>query len=138
MWVGGLLSSLIVLPYGVALSLDAKRILHSYHDGVLIGTLASWIISVILVLCNDIALVFSALKPINDDRLKPQSPQRNLDWVVWIAALVLTSYILLIRVHTLQSGVFGGRIADLLIWAGLCLVVLLFDLGLAVKALRKR
>ncbi len=133
MWVGALLLSQIIVPYGFVIAHSALGPIRENTFFLLDSLLR---ISAILVCLCDIALVIEALKS-KGDKWAPGS----LDWVVWITAIVLTSWCVWADVPSVRAYQLEGSLDILLTTILVSVVIAFFDIALishAVKTRRKR
>lgn len=136
MWVGAFLLSMVVLPIGTPTLFAGIRGLGFYHDTSMIVTFSLSLASVLLVVCCDATLLYSMTLRNNHGDIRGSS-RRTMTWLVWVAALVLTVYLLVMSMSAFQAYRTYGRLDLLLTWVSLSLVALLFDIALAVRAVRR-
>jgi len=138
MWLGAFFLSLVVLPIGVEMLFGGIRSLRLHHEGFIIVPFSLSLVSVLLVLLCDTALLIDGMTMRRNLREKVQSSQRSLNWLVWIAAMILSVYLTAMSVAALRAYNLHGRLDVLLMWATLSSIVLLFDVALVVQAVKRR
>jgi hypothetical protein len=62
MYIGALILSVLVLPYGAGMMFYGVKTLHRDHDYVWLGVFTLWVMSFSLVTWCDVALVIDAIK----------------------------------------------------------------------------
>ena len=130
MWVSAL--SMNVLSYAIAV-----RFLSDLKTGLITLSALAIYLALALVLCCDVALVMDVTSRTHRQAERDQvSPGSNLDWLVWIAALVLSSYFFWRSVHAVRAYQLNGRIDLLLIALGLDMIALFFDIALIIHAVK--
>lgn len=133
MWLGALLLSLVVVPFGSGIVFEGAQRLGRDNESFTIFPL--FVVSTALVCWCDIALVMESL------RLRRNGWARgSLDWLVWIAATVLSAWCVwqtLNEVHAYQR--LNGLRTDLILTTvGLDTLTFCFDLALIIHAIRSR
>jgi hypothetical protein len=136
MRVSASLLSVMTLPAGIVLLAGYVKILHSYHDVMILWRFSLTIMANLLVVSLDLALVADAIRQRKNLTMPTRLSRDNLDWVVWLAGFVLSVYYLRMSILAVHSYRVFGRIDSLIIGVALALVVLLFDLLLVVNAVR--
>jgi len=134
MWVGALLLSLIMLPLGLEMVLDAHNTSRSLDDPVSVTVFSLLIVAILLVILCDVALATNAV--ISRGGGLPL-PKREKTWPIWFAAIVLsvwTAWMAKFEVYALRV---NGRLDVFLIWALLSLGVIVFDIALVVRAVTR-
>ncbi|MBV9769125.1 MAG: hypothetical protein JOZ32_06115 [Bryobacterales bacterium] len=133
MWLGALLLSLIVVPFGTGAVFEgAKRL---GRDNWSFTIFPLFVVSTALVYWCDIALVVEAL------RLKRNKWARgSLDWLVWIAAIVLSTWCVWQDLDTARAyqRLNGLRIDLILTTVGLDTLIFCFDVALIIHAIKSR
>jgi hypothetical protein len=132
-WVGALLLSLVVIPFGSATVFQEVKLLRLYHDGMMVAILSLSAMSTFLLLWCDVALLIEGLKVRHN-----KWTRGSLDWVVWIASITLSAWCLWIIPGTAYAYRVNGRVDSLLTTTGLGALILFFDLALIVHAVKTR
>jgi hypothetical protein len=137
MWVGAFSLSLAVLPIGVSVLFDAVKTLRSYHDYDVLGVISLWVVSFLLVTWCDAALVIEAVGMGRERRAvaQPHSPPAGR-WLMWVAALGLSLWLLPGSVLGVLSYRRHGRLDILLFSVVSGFVVTLFDVALLIDAFK--
>lgn len=133
MWLGALLLTLISVPYGSKTVLEDAKMLGSIHDSSLIVMFSLAVVSVVSVLCCDVALVVEGVKS-----RRHQWVRGRLDWVVWISAVTLSAWCLWTGLLELGGNRLHDRRETPLATVGLDTAVLLFDCALVIHAFKCR
>ena len=133
MWIGALLLSFVVLPFGTGIVFEgAKRL---GRDNGSFTILPLFVVSTALVYWCDIALVIEAL------RLRRNKWARgSLDWLVWIAATVLSVWCVWQTLNTVRAyqRLNGLRIDLILTTLGFDTLICCFDVALIIHAVKSR
>ena len=131
MWVSAF--SMNVLTSAIAAALLTK-----IKTGLITPPRLALYLALALIIWCDIALVMDATSRTRRQAARMQaSPRSSLDWVVWIAALVLSSYFLWRTVFAVRAYQLG-RFDILLTALGLNAAALFFDIALIIHALKSR
>ena len=133
MWMGALLLSQAIVPYGLEVAFNGARLLLSIHDASTIITQSLAVLSTALIIWCDAALFMEGFKAKDKNWAKS-----NLDWVAWIAAVVLSSWLIWNTPGSTYAYRHYGRVDILLGTALLGVGTLCFDLLLTVHAIRRR
>jgi len=127
-----------------ALSVTVFAAVVIFADGVaglsgLTTTIPGAVILVALAaeLWCDVALVLEAARRMRNHPAEAPRSRRNLDWVVWTAAVVMTGYYSWASAHNIRMYSSYGRLANLLPWPALTVVMLLFDVALLIHAAKR-
>ncbi len=133
MWLGALLLSLTVVPFGTGIVLENAQRLGRDNRSFTIFPL--FVLCTALVYWCDISLVTEGLKV----KKRPWASGR-LDWVVWLAATVLSTWCVWQTVDTVQAyRRLGGLGLDLILTtAGLDGLMLFFDLAIIALIIKTR
>ena len=129
-WLGALLLSLVVVPFGPGVVFEQARLL---SRGGNVGILLLFIVSTVLVYWCDAAIVLEAVKS-----RRNQWVRGGLDWLVWIAAIGLSAWCAWFAASMVYAYRANGRFDVLLTTVGFGAVILFFDLALIVHAVRTR
>jgi hypothetical protein len=132
MWLGALLLSLIVVPYGTTLLFGQAW--HLGRDNWSFAIFPLFVVSTASVYLCDVAIVIEAFKS------KGQGWVRSrLDWLVWISAAVLSAWCVWLDVETVRAyQLQGGLRLDLILVVGLDALMLFFDAALIALAVKTR
>lgn len=133
MWLGALLLSLIVVPFGTGAVFEGAR--HLGRDNWSFTIFPLFVVSTALVYWCDVALVMEAL------RLRRTKWARgSMDWLVWIAATVLSAWCVWQTLDTVRAyqRLNGLRIDLILNTVGLDTLILCFDVALIIHAVKSR
>ena len=132
MQLGALLLSLIVVPFGTETVFEGAKRLGRDNWSFTIFPLI--VVSTALVFWCDIALVVEAL------RLKRNKWARgSLDWLVWIAATVLSTWCVWQTLDTVRAYQrLNGLRIDILTMVGLDTLIFCFDVALTIHAIKSR
>ena len=133
MWVSALLLSAILLPTGSRVAYDFIL----YHHRAILWTESLIVLVAGLIVWCDVALVIDAMSQKRGHAILLQRSKRNLDWLVWVAALALTLYWVWGIVQGVRAYQLYGRLDPLVMSAAFTLVVLLFDVALIGHATRQ-
>lgn len=133
MWLGALLLSQVVLPYGFVIANDGINVLRGNHENAFVLMSSLLAISAVLVCLCDVALVIEALKSKGD-----KWTRSSLDWLVWIAALVLTTWCVWVDVPSVRAYQLQGSLNILVTTIGLSTVIAVFDIALIIHAVKTR
>lgn len=130
MWTSALSMTVVTFATG------AVKILASIGTITLPG--AAIVLMMALLFVCDVALATEAVL-----HMRPQAGQaryfsRNLDWLVWIAALALTAYYLWTSLSAVGPYRLYGGLGTLLPSAALAAVMLVFDVALIVHSVKNR
>jgi hypothetical protein len=140
MWIGAVLLSLVVIPYGSWIVFDlAKELLRSGHNtsGFVMSSL--FIVSTALMYWCDATLVMEAVS-VRQWRWM----RGSLDWVAWFGAITLSAFCIWvdgIRWNAPQlniSRAASEASRDSILLLGVNALILLFDVGLIIHAIRTR
>jgi hypothetical protein len=138
MWVGAFCLSLAVIPTGLGVLGDSMRAFHSHAPEFMAAPFALSLLSVVLVVWCDAALIVDAVM-LWRRKAELQGPsQHSLDWLVWTAAVVLSAYCFGTGPLNVRAYRLHDRLDILLTWVVLSAVVLLFDVALVVHAVKSR
>ncbi len=135
MWVGAFVLTLVVLPIGLQTIFGGTKALGFPRDRFMILNLSLCLISVLLVVCCDGMLVYGMKLRKNQGDMATSG--RGMTWLVWVAALGLTSYLLVMSISAFHAYRVYGRVDPLLTWISLSLVAVLFDVALVVHAVKR-
>lgn len=137
MWVCAVSMSIEAGQVGIIVLREAIESQRSYHNNVLMSLpIMAILLALALVLCCDVALVIDALAARRSHAVLTQPRRRNLDWLVWIAALALSVYYVWMSVLAVRSYRLYGRLDILVTGVVAASVVLFFDVALIVHAFR--
>jgi hypothetical protein len=134
-WLGALLLSIIVIPFGSGTVFEDARLLLSGHNIANGWLFPLFLVATSLVLCCDIVLVTDALASRHN-----LWRRGSLDWLVWVAALVLSAWAIWLEAETVRAYRRQGGLRTDIVFTriGLTVLFLLFDLALVVHWLRGR
>lgn len=127
MWVGALVLSPFIIPYGFAMARDMGT-LDWTTGGTAVAISLLFIASGALLLLCDMALVIEGFQV-----QYKQWTRGRLDWVVWIVAFALSAWCARLT-PTVAYAYRNGRPYELLINLGLDAAILVFDVALIVLA----
>jgi len=133
MWLGALLLSLVVVPFGTGAVFEgAKRL---GRDNWSSPIFPLFVVSTALMYWCDVALVMEAI------RLRRNKWARgSLDWLVWITATVPSALCVWQTLDTVQAyrRLNGLRIDLILTTVGLDTLIFCFDVALTIHAVKSR
>jgi len=134
MWLGSLLLSLVVVPFGTAIVFENAR--HLGRDNWSVGIFPLFVLSTILVCWLDVAIVMEGLRSKRNPWVVPGS----LDWLAWLAAMVLSAWSVWAELETVRAyRRLGSLRLDLILTPlGLDALVLWFDVALIIHAVKSR
>ncbi len=127
MWVGALVLSPFIIPYGFAMARDMGTLDWTTGDTAVAISLLFLVSAALLLLC-DIALVIEGFQ-VHHKRWT----RGRLDWVVWTAAVALSAWYARLT-PSVAYAYRNGRPYDLFVNLGLDAVILLFDVALIIHA----
>jgi hypothetical protein len=135
MWLGALLVSIVVVPFGPGIVFENAHTLRSDHGVEAVAIFSMFVASTMLVVWCDVALVMEALRRKHD-----QWARGSLDWVAWIVAVILSVWCVLGGVRNVRAyRRLGGLGLDTILTSvGFVAVILFFDLALIVHAVKSR
>jgi hypothetical protein len=133
MWVGAVLLNVPMVPLIPEMVDEGPKILRSYPDSRLGAIYSLAVLSTVLLLWCDAALIMEAFK-----RKGGGWVRGNLDWVAWISAAVLSAWCIWISATDVRAYQrLGGLRIDLILYGvGMDAVVLLFDIALVLLAIK--
>jgi hypothetical protein len=131
MWLSALSTNVWTSAIAVALLREIKT------GNFPLPALAIYLAFALLLWC-DVALVMDAMSPARRQADRVQASSGILDWVVWIAALVWSSYFVWWTVLAVRAYRLNVRFDILLTALGLDAAVLFFDIALIIHALKSR
>ena len=138
MWINALLMSVVMLPIWGRMLFSVIKTLPSYHDNTVIGVFLLSVVSVLMLVWCDVALAVDAAGLKHSAGAGTQLSRSRLDWVVRIAALILSAYYLSLSILGVRAYRLHGDLDMLVTGVMLTCVVLLFDVALVVHAIESR
>jgi hypothetical protein len=136
MWLGAFLLSLMTLPLASVLlseSIPTLRVHYDYGELTLVSLCA---MSVFLVIWCDVELVVDAIRMRRGRLALAQRSAGAAEWLVWAAALCLSLMSLPYSVLGVSAYRREGRLDILLFSLASSVFVILFDVALAVDAVK--
>jgi hypothetical protein len=131
MWLGALLLSLVVVPFGTAAVFEgAKRL---GRDNWSFTIFPLFVVSTALLYWCDVALVMEGLR-------RQKWVRGSLDWLVWITATILSAWCVWQTLYTVQAyqRLNGLRIDLIVTTVGLDALIFCFDVALTIHAVKSR
>jgi hypothetical protein len=137
MWLGAFFLSITGILLGAAIP-EGFQMLRLHPSSTVLALLSLTILSVLLLIWCDVALIADAIK----HRGAPGTPEprfsRAGDWPIWITAFCLTVWVFQASVRSLfsyrRTGHPDNLVLSLLLWS----VIILFDTCLVVNAVKRR
>lgn len=131
MWIGALLLSEIVVPYGSATVVSMLK--HPSGGHWMFSIFPLFVLATVLAYSCDIALVIEAVR----SKGTPWS-RGKLDSVVWIAAAILTAWCVWENRETMYAFSHEGRSDVLLLAVALNIPIIAFAAALILHAFKTR
>ena len=137
-WVGAAFLNLMALPQGIVLLPEYFKTMHidpHYQHDALRFLIPLWVVSLLLILWCDLALVIDAVKTSRSRIASEMFSPDPADWMVRITALLFSVYSFWGIPFLLRAFNQGFDRLDILLTAlALILIALVFDIALAIDA----
>jgi len=136
MWAGASLLTLLFVPFSILVLPKAIGGLRYYHDYSDLGVISHWVVSLLLLIWCDTVLVIDTWRIRGVREVAELRPPGDGEWLVCLAALGLSLWLLVICVLGVSAYRRIGGLDILLMSLALGLLVVLFDVALAIKVVK--
>jgi hypothetical protein len=134
-WAGAAILTIVIAPEDVILLSEAIHTLPVEHRPFTVLLAGLWVLSLLLIVWCDAALIIEAVRTRRCRVVQQYSPSAGF-WVTCIAAVLISCGLIPGVASGLRVFHTYGRLDILLLQLGLASVVILFDAGLVIDLIR--
>jgi len=138
-WASALSASIGTFPLGFAALRSIINVLRAPEASYILLPTLAFLLPISLLLWCDVGFAIDAATQLHStSATRMQTSRRSLDWLVWIAAFLMTAWYIRMIVYGVRPLQLHGRLDILAFGATFTTIMLLLDVALVVEAVKSR